>query len=33
LPEILDAKEFVNGDEIAKGIAAFSIRKAAFEAE
>jgi predicted ABC-type ATPase len=32
LPEILDCKEFVNADEIAKGISPFQPEKAAFEA-
>lgn len=32
LPEILDSKEFVNADEIAKGISPFQPEKAAFEA-
>jgi predicted ABC-type ATPase len=32
LPEILDCKEFVNADEIAKGISPFQPEKATFEA-
>jgi predicted ABC-type ATPase len=32
LPEILDCKEFVNADEIAKGLSPFQPEKAAFEA-
>jgi len=32
LPEILDCKEFVNADEIAKGISPFQPEKVAFEA-
>jgi predicted ABC-type ATPase len=32
LPEILDCKEFVNADEIAKGLSPFQPEKVAFEA-
>ena len=32
LPEILECKEFVNADEIAKGLSPFQPEKAAFEA-
>lgn len=32
LPEILDCKEFVNADEIAKGISPFRPEKVSFEA-
>ena len=32
LPEILDCKEFVNADEIAKGISPFQPEKVSFEA-
>ena len=32
LPEILNCKEFVNADEIAKGLSPFQPEKAAFEA-
>lgn len=32
LPEILDCKEFVNADEIAKGLSPFQPEKIAFEA-
>lgn len=33
LPEIIDCKEFVNADEIAKGLSPFQPEKVAFEAE
>ncbi len=32
LPEILDCKEFVNADEIAKGLSPFQLEKVSFEA-
>lgn len=32
LPEMLDCKEFVNADEIAKGLSPFQPEKVAFEA-
>lgn len=32
LPEILDCKEFVNADEIAKGLSSFQPEKVSFEA-
>lgn len=32
LPEILDCKEFVNADEIAKGLSPFQPKKVSFEA-
>lgn len=32
LPEIIDCKEFVNADEIAKGLSPFQPNKVAFEA-
>ncbi|MBP2616061.1 putative ABC-type ATPase [Chryseobacterium jejuense] len=32
LPEILDCKEFVNADEIARGLSPFQPEKVAFEA-
>lgn len=32
LPEVLDCKEFVNADEIARGISPFQPEKVAFEA-